>query len=502
MSESHKDHGVNDDVAINVEGVSKSYTLWSSPHARLQKAFLDLGRRILPLTSRINGQVSAEMDEHSKVFHALHDVSFQIKKGESWGVIGTNGSGKSTLLKMVSGNLRPSTGRIVVDGSVALLDYSSGLHGEFTGRENVYLKAAMMGLSRRETDEKYDSIAAFADIGEFIDQPVKTYSSGMTARLGFAIIAHTNADIIISDEALAVGDAFFVQKCMDYLRGFLKRGTFLFVSHATSDVVSLCEKAVWLERGRIKAIGSSKEVAEAYLSRQAMDNSQRYLEKNQVSKESDDKKKPYVELGPDEFAQHMDAAPARVVKDGRNDFLNLTQWRNDIKIPDMEMDEGFGIGGATINEVSFEDLDGNALTWVVGGEMGRLRILATAERDIAAPIVGFQVMDRLGQPLFADNTYFATLETPFSLRLGQKFTAEFDFQMPLLPVGDYGIRAAIADGEQDDAAMLHCVPTALVFRSTTSSVRHGLVGVPMQRIRLELSSSRGPLSNVSTDGTV
>src|SRR5262245_48931106 len=265
-------------IAVRVHQVSKSYGLWSSPAARLKYPLLNTVRRALPSwfgAARIIEQRSRHM---YREFWALRDINLEIKKGESWGVIGVNGSGKSTLLKMVAGNLRPTTGYLEVDGRVAILDYSSGLHGGFTGRENVYLKASMHGMSRREIDAKFVSIAKFADIGEFIDQPVKTYSSGMVARLGFAILAHVDADIIITDEALAVGDAFFVQKCMDFVRSFLKRGTFLFVSHSTNDVVSLCQKAIWLEHGRIRAIGSAKDVADGYLSSRSLQLSRQYLE--------------------------------------------------------------------------------------------------------------------------------------------------------------------------------------------------------------------------------
>ena len=160
-------------------------------------------------------------------FYALNNISFEIKKGESMGFVGVNGSGKSTLLKIISGNLRPSSGFVEVNGKVVILDYSSGFHGELTGRENIFIKASILGLTKKQINECYDSIVEFAEIGDFINQPVKIYSSGMTSRLGFAIIAHVNADIIITDEALAVGDIFFVQKCMRFIREFLKKGNFL-----------------------------------------------------------------------------------------------------------------------------------------------------------------------------------------------------------------------------------------------------------------------------------
>jgi lipopolysaccharide transport system ATP-binding protein len=500
----------DDSVAVRVHNVSKSYGLWSSPAARLHYPLLNILRRAVPPWLGSGHAIDEKTKRMYREFWALRDINLEIKKGESWGIIGVNGSGKSTLLKMVAGNLRPTTGYLEVDGRVAILDYSSGLHGGFTGRENVYLKASMHGMSRREIDAKFDSIAKFADIGEFIDQPVKTYSSGMVARLGFAILAHVDADIIITDEALAVGDAFFVQKCMDFVRSFLKRGTFLFVSHSTNDVVSLCEKAVWLEHGRIRAIGSAKDVADAYLSSRSLQQSRQYLERFDesalVPQATPAAPTGQAEVGLTQplLSELTHSKPARIVKDARLDFINRSPWRNDVQIPEFAMEsEGFGVGGARIEDVTFEDETGAVLSWIVGAEMVRLKVVVRAERDLNSPIVGFQVRDRLGQSLFADNTFLLTVEKPFVVAAGQRFEGEFCFQMPLLPVGDYALRLAVGLGMESDNAMLHCIDTALVFRSTTSGARHGLVGVPMQSIRINLSNfdvkgetaERGPILN-------
>ncbi len=487
----------DDDVAIRVENVSKYFGLWSSPSARLKLPILSALRRASP-SAAATRMIENKIGGIYRAFPALQKVSLEIKKGESWGVIGVNGSGKSTLLKMIAGNLRPSSGRIEVDGKVAILDYSSGLHGAFTGRENVYLKAALHGMSRREIDEKFDAVASFADIGEFIDQPVKTYSSGMIGRLGFAIMAHVDADIIITDEALAVGDAFFVQKCMNFIRSFLKRGTFLFVSHSTNDVVSLCEKAVWLDHGQVRNVGDAKEVTDAYLSSRTLSRAQEYFDRNKVKNAPLSQEAPGQtrsseddahELRQPRLNELMDAKTPRVIRDSRVQFLNYSQWRNDIQIPEFSMEfDGFGVGGAHIENVMFEDDNGTSLSWIVGGEMVRLKIAVRAGRDMQSPMVGFQVRDRLGQVLFADNTYLITVEKPFNVIAGQLFQAEFCFQMPMMPVGDYAIRVACALGVESDNAMLHCINAALVFSSTTSGSRHGLVGVPMQSIRISLSS--------------
>ena len=482
----------DESIAVRVNNVSKVYGMWSSPNARLAHPVLNLAAQLLPF-SRVSKSVEYRTRHMYRQFHALQDISVEIKKGESWGFIGVNGSGKSTLLKIISGNLRPSSGSVEVDGKVAILDYGAGFNGEFTGRENVYLKASILGLTRKQVDERFESIEKFADIGDFIDQPVKTYSSGMSARLGFAIMAHVDADIMITDEALAVGDAFFVQKCMTHIRSFLKRGTFLFVSHSVNDVVGLCQKAVWLEHGRVRAVGTAKQVTEAYMSSVALKNSQEFLKEEQAVRAQRDE----LEIAPEsgrgtkleqpKLSMLSHSRPPRVVRDPRLEYLNRSPWRNDIQIPEFASDSaGFGIGGAVIENVAFEDEAGSALAWIIGAEVVLLKIDLRAERDLDSPIVGFQVKDRLGQTLFADNTFLITVEKPFAVKSGQRFQAEFCFQMPLLPPGEYVIRAAAALGSEKSHAMLHCIDNALVFRSTTSGARHGLVGVPMQHIQINL----------------
>jgi len=482
-------------VVVRVSDVSKSYGIWSSPKARLAHPILSMARR-LPLGKLALRALDSRSGQLYREFHALQDISFEIRKGESWGFVGVNGSGKSTLLKIISSNLRPTKGVVEVEGKVAILDYSAGINGEFTGRENVYVKASILGLTKKEVDERFESIATFADIGDFMDQPVKTYSSGMVARLGFAIMAHVDADILITDEALAVGDAFFVQKCMAYIRGFLRTGTFLFVSHAVNDVVALCEKAVWLEHGRIRRIGSAKEVTDAYLSSASLRSSRKYLEDRGDGAAGNATDPPRAradapdrtELRQPRLSTLMHSRAPRLVKDPRLEFLNRSRWRNDIEIPDfLPGSSEFGVGGARIENVSFEDETGATLSWVIGAEIVRLRIDVQAERDLESPIVGFQFKDRLGQPLFADNTFLTTVDQPFAIPAGRRFRAEFCFQMPLVPVGEYVIRVAVALGSENANAMLHCIDNALVVRSVTSGARHGLVGVPMLEVTMSVS---------------
>ena len=236
------------DIAIKVESLSKCYQIYDKPHDRL-----------LQMLTRGHKQFFRE-------FWALKDVSFEVRKGETVGIIGRNGSGKSTLLKMICSTLNPTSGNIQANGRIAaLLELGSGFNPEFTGRENVYMNGALLGLSKEQIDARYDDIAAFADIGNFLNQPVKTYSSGMVVRLAFAVIAHVDADILVVDEALSVGDAAFTQKCMRFIRKFREEHSLLFVSHDTSTVINLCDRAIWLKDGRMQESGSSKYVCETYL---------------------------------------------------------------------------------------------------------------------------------------------------------------------------------------------------------------------------------------------
>ncbi len=237
------------DPAIRIEGLGKCYHIYDTPRDRL-KQFLWRGSR-----------------NFYREFWALRDVAFDVKKGETIGIIGRNGSGKSTLMKMLAGTLTPTTGTIETQGRVAaLLELGSGFNPEFTGRENVFLNGAILGIGRTEMAERFDQIAAFADIGDFIDQPVKTYSSGMVVRLAFAVSVHVNPDILLIDEALSVGDAVFQFKCKERMEQLAASGTtLLFVSHDLGLVRAFCKRVVYLTQGRLVAAGQADDVTEHYL---------------------------------------------------------------------------------------------------------------------------------------------------------------------------------------------------------------------------------------------
>jgi lipopolysaccharide transport system ATP-binding protein len=437
---------------IEVRNVSKSYLIYRRPEDRLKQA-------LWPRLQRLAGR---RPKAYCREFWALKDVSFDVHKGETVGVIGRNGSGKSTLLQLVCGILAPSEGGIAVQGRVAaLLELGAGFNGEFTGRENVYMNGSILGLDRDQIDERFASIAAFADIGDFIDQPVKHYSSGMYVRLAFAVVAHVDADILIIDEALAVGDAFFVQKCMRFLRKFKEHGTLLFVSHDASAVLNLCSKAIWLDHGRIRLSGEPKEVTEQYFAA-------RYECEQGASA-----------VTPMVLPAH---APLPGV-DMRLAFINVSPYRNDIELFRFNPNSAsFGKGGALITSVSLIDDRGAPYSWVVGGERVTLKIQAIAKCTLTAPIIGFYVNDRLGQNLFGDNTFVTYRTSPVSVSPGEVLDTSFVFRMPLLPIGDYTVCAAIADGTQATHTQHHWIHDALAFKSHSTSVASGLVGVPMLQI--------------------
>jgi lipopolysaccharide transport system ATP-binding protein len=445
------------DLAIKVDTVSKCYHIYSNPFDRL-KHFIYPRLRLL---------AGASPKQYHREFWALKNISFEVKKGETIGIIGRNGSGKSTLLQIICGTMHPSNGIVETHGRVAaLLELGSGFNPEFTGRENVYMNASIFGLSQDEIDAKFDEIEAFADIGDFIEQPVKSYSSGMLVRLAFAVIANVDADILIIDEALSVGDAYFVQKCMRFLRRFMKTGTILFVSHDISAVLNLCQKAILLDNGCIKGFDKPQKIAE------------RYLEKLYESIQDEN---------PDQITRDMETreGAANSVSDMRHDFINQNNLRNNIELFKFRDDgPSFGKGGARITKVVFLDENDREISWMASGERVKLAVFCASDTTLKSPIVGFGVKDRLGQTIFGDNTYLSYARHSIQIYREEKFKALFSFIMPIMPSGDYTISAAIAEGVQHNHVQHHFIHDALAFRVHSTSICHGLIGVPMDNIKI------------------
>lgn len=256
-----------DDIVIDVRNLCKRYEIYNKPSDRLKQLILPNVQQAVNRTG-----VALKIAKHRprphyfREFWALNDISFQVRRGETFGIIGRNGSGKSTLLQILAGTLAQTSGEATVNGRIAaLLELGSGFDPEFTGRENVFLNGRILGLTQKEIEARYDQIIEFADIGDFIDQPLKTYSSGMSVRLAFAVQAHIDASIVIIDEALAVGDVFFRQKCYARLEQIRNSGAaILLVSHSMPEIEQYCERALLLNHGTQRFIGSSSEAAKHY----------------------------------------------------------------------------------------------------------------------------------------------------------------------------------------------------------------------------------------------
>jgi len=445
---------MSSDPVIQARGLGKAYLIYAKPEDRLKQMIL-------------------RWRKYYQEYWAVQNVDLTIGRGETVGIIGRNGSGKSTLLQMIAGTLRPNAGTLEVQGRVApLLELGAGFNPEFTGRENVVLSATILGLTPKQLDERLQAILDFAGVGDFIDQPVKTYSSGMYARLAFAVAAHVDADILIVDEILAVGDAAFTQKCMRFIRKFKERGTLLFVSHDAAAINSLCDRAIWIDKGMVRAEGPAKEVS--------------FLYQASLQDRAED----------DTFSisGRRREPPARN-RDFRRELIRNSDKRNLIEVFEFDADApSFGQRGGTITNVRMLGADGTESPILEGGEDVTIEVTCRAAAPMTRPIVGFLLRDRLGQNLLGDNTYLAYRERGIGIRENEIFRARFTFQLPYLPPGDYSITAALAEGTQSDHVQHHWMDEALIFRCESSHASYGtngLLGIPMQDIRIVLDAKAG-----------
>lgn len=433
--------------AIEVTNLSKCYRLYEQPIDRLKQAFV------------------GNKKKYFKEFQALHEINFSVERGETVGIVGLNGSGKSTLLQIICGTLKETSGNVRTHGKVAaLLELGAGFNPEFTGIENVRLSASLYGLSEAEIKDRMEAIITFADIGEHVFQPVKNYSSGMYVRLAFAVIAHVDADILVIDEALAVGDAAFTQKCMRFIRKFREKGTLLFVSHDMSSVLNLCDRAIWLEGGKLREAGAAKIV------------SQNYLKFTLQDLYGDDSVLSDVEQI--DAAEAVNEKKEKVTKD-------LSVYSSDnCFVSNLEESTGWRTGAGEITSTELHCASNDNSMLYKGGELLTLKIRAIAHQPFKQPILGFLVRDRLGQDLFGENTLPFTTHNPISLEIGDKFSAEFEFNLPMLPNGQYTIMASLADGDLMNNVQHHWLHEAIILNVSSSNVRWGLVGIPFNRVQM------------------
>ena len=382
--------------AVEFQSVSKSYAIYDSPGDRL-KELLSLHR----------------LRRH-KDFLAVQDLTFEVKRGETFCIVGENGSGKSTTLQMIAGILHPNSGTVAVYGRVsALLELGAGFNPEFSGRDNVYLNGSILGLTTRQIDERYKDIESFAEIGAFINQPVKTYSSGMVVRLAFAVAINVDPEILLVDEALAVGDIYFRQRCMRKVHELRARGvTILFVSHAVSDVKAIGDRVLWLDKGRLVELGEPDRVISRYMA--AM-----------VEKDS-----TYRLSGGGVDHQHGDAGPSLAPE-----IVDT--------IPNI--DHRYGDGRAHVIGIAVLSEEGGPLPMLSPSTRIVVRISVRAREPVPLPIVGFMLRNHLGVDFSGANTSREGYELA-PMQPGDIATVDFHVELPELYPGSFSFSPAVADG--------------------------------------------------------
>jgi lipopolysaccharide transport system ATP-binding protein len=441
---------MSSNVAIKLDNVSKCHQIYDHPLDRLRQA----------LRNRVAQIFSGTPKKYYREFWSVKNISIEVLKGQTVGLIGKNGSGKSTVLQLICDVLKPTSGEIYVDGRVAaLLELGSGFNPEFTGRENVCLNAAILGLSQSEIESRFLRIVEFSGIADFIDRPIKTYSSGMVMRLAFSVIAHVDADILVIDEALSVGDAFFTQKCMRFLHEFQKSGkTILFVSHDLTAVKNLCNRAALMLDGAIVFRGDPGDAGNIYLEHIYADRNSQYIKTLEVTPTD-----PVNEEQPSNLGELLegDLQPENIINIG----------------PFQDKAESFGKGGATIIDVFFEGPKGGRVQRLIGGSSVCLKIKVKINHRIKLPIFGFIIKDRLSQFIFAESTDYSFRGNSFEFDAGDYIEARFYFDMPLLFKGEYFLTAAFAEGVGDDHFQHHYIYDAIPLVSLQSRMVHGICGV-------------------------
>lgn len=416
--------------AVHIRGVSKSYPIYASPSDRL-KELLTLNRR-----------------SYHRDFWALRDVSLEIEKGTTFGLVGENGSGKSTLLQLIAGILTPTTGTVEVEGRVsALLELGSGFNGEFTGRENVFLNGAILGLSNKEIERLFPAIEGFAEIGEFIHQPVKTYSSGMMVRLAFAVAINVEPDILLVDEALAVGDIYFRQRCMRKIHELHRCGvTIIFVSHSPADIKSLAQKTAWLDRGELAEYGEPDRVIAKYMAAMVNKDS-RYRKESVRQAAGDGRPAPEPVVAPE------------VVE----------------KIPNI--DHRYGNRDAEILGIAVLNENGEELALLPQKAGIIVRLSLRAHAEVLQPIVGILIRNHLGVELAGSNTALEETDLP-ALNPGDVYTIDFHFQLSELYPAHFSFTPAISNGTLEDYQVCDWIDNAVTLQAEKGRKVYGYFHFP------------------------
>lgn len=422
--------------AVVLERASKVYKIYEKPVDRLKEALL-------------RGRKSYHRD-----FWALRDVDLSVPEGTTIAIIGANGSGKSTLLQLVAGILQPSTGAVRVAGRVAaLLELGAGFNPEHTGRENVYINGAILGIDHDEMKERLGAIIRFADIGDFVDRPVKTYSTGMYIRLAFAIAINVDPEILLIDEALSVGDLYFQHRCLGKIAELQARGkTILFVSHDPAFVVTLASQAVWLHEGQLLECGNPEKIVSKYM---AMVASRELRERRST-----------------------EAVPAAVlpasVETGSTESL-----ADQVETTIPNVDVRYGNHKAEVLGIGLYSERGQRIHSAEGGQTILIRISVLFHEYVRQPIIGFMIKNRIGLFLTGTNTKMEGSSVPEQPK-GSICSVEFRFPLPMLSTGNYSLTVAVADGLLEDYAVCDWIENTYVIEIISATLVHGLLRLPCQ----------------------
>jgi ABC-type polysaccharide/polyol phosphate transport system ATPase subunit len=438
---------MSSEYAIKVEGLGKCYQIYSHPRDRLKQFFLPKLQHIIKKNS----------NRYYKEFWALEDISFEVARGTSLGILGLNGAGKSTLLQIICKTLNPTSGSVSVNGRVAaLLELGAGFNPEFTGLENIYLNGSIIGISRIDIENKIDQILEFADIGEFINQPVKTYSSGMYVRLAFAIAIHSDPEILIIDEALAVGDFIFQQKCNLFIKEKLAGVTKIFVSHDIGAVANMTEKAIVLRQGKLIFYGDSQSAIQAYqISSRATQIGQPLLDSDGEC-ENDFKALNIFDLRQQEGSQKwMDVDPASLSGSMESKIVKYTWHINNKK---------------HFNLVRAEDKIDINFEIICDGR-------------IENPIFGYQVQDRFGVVVFGQNTIDSNISVS-QINAGRAIVS-MQMKWPEISNGKYSITIGVGDGAHGEAHHIVCWAHNIVTFDFVSDIPiHGIFNNRITELRV------------------
>jgi ABC transporter related protein len=435
--------------AIEVRGVSKFYNLYERPQDRVKELF------------------SLTKKKYHTLYKALDQVSFTVKKGETLGIIGRNGAGKSTLLKLITGVITPSEGSIETHGEIsALLELGTGFNPEYTGYENIFLNGSMRGFSDEEMQEKVKEIVDFADIGEYMGQPVKTYSSGMFARLAFAVMISFKPEILIVDEALSVGDIFFQQKCNTFMKEEMKGVTKLLVTHDMNSIANMADRVILIDRGKIIREGKPLEVIEDYLK---LLHTSVFQSEEAAAKDEDARLNAATEAEAEALALEVAAREKEKAEIG---------W---VDAPKES------IGGA--QDILIDRcrmlINGEAVDVVKPGDEVRIELLLHAKKDADNIIIGYTFKDKYGNSIFAQSTLGENIMIE-GVKQGEVRKASLSFHWPEVKEGDYFLTLGIGEGYDQMVHTVQCwVHSVLHVQAIALKPMHGIINHVIEEFKIE-----------------